>query len=480
MFCTKCGAELKDDVKFCTKCGTEIKKSVKEPKKAKTVGKKNGVWLAVGVCTILLCSSLGIAFAMKGKEAEPANNNILTEDEQTKAEEVISKKEEVLPEATQTLVAEKKSVWHDGVEIKMLGRLNRDNTLIKMALGNYMVQLAIPDTVIIEEYVLADSYSESWDGVTEACHSLVHNQKQNAIYLSVVSGGTVATTYQGLWERAREEEEFWEFQTPNGCNGFVLEEWMSVVKSEYDDSERMFGYVACVFDAEEQAMLLAWFGSEDDAEAEMFRDNVGQLVFRKQQDSDYVFRSRNLAENYEERLKFMWRKYNEMINKPTEYLTTNYEAVGEEYQLHYVYDLTDDGIPEIIYFGRPNWICIVGEKNAINVGGDSIYWGKEPGIFYTSLFWQMSGGWSQNKLVTDENGYLVLDCLASEYLETDGQAYWHLGVEIPEEDYWKIVEELESPYTPDARIYGDEYVAAWGGFQRSAKQLSDDYVYAVE
>lgn len=72
MFCTKCGAKLKEESKFCEKCGAPVKeiKAVKND-----AGRKSLVPLFVGVAVLLLVAVLGVGrFFFKGKEAsEPAD-----------------------------------------------------------------------------------------------------------------------------------------------------------------------------------------------------------------------------------------------------------------------------------------------------------------------------------------------------------------------------------------------------------------------
>ena len=494
MFCEKCGAKIKDDDKFCKKCGTNI--IVKNTEQRRKFYWRGGgafaLAIAAGVVFMVVC--LGVSLLVNsGQTANTQSNR--GADELSKINKSFHETpvNDLLYDNTGFFVDEEEdslseperevsSIWFDGKEFKILEYLDKDTMLVKFAIDDYIIQMVLPRSLELEKYRLTEYGSDTYGDRKEASEHYVHGKKKSAIYVSVVKDTELEAFYQKLLNQGVLKDGYEEIHTMYNGSGFLVSDITELAFSIHDEESLLEDNQVFIYDPKEQVILGLMLASDDSKEREIFTKNLDRLVFRKEQDSDYVFRTENRPEDYDDRMKAMYQKYREILKSPTKYLSTNYQADGNEYGIHYLYDMTDDGIPEIIFLASPKCICIVGEKNAINLSGEAVYWGSKPGEFYSHCFWQGNGGWDHYEVSIDGNGNMVLNTIENNYLErncdwqTDTFFYSYLGETITEEEYNRIVEEIDSPYIPDAILWGDEYIAGYGGFKESVKKLSDVHI----
>ncbi len=475
MFCPNCGNEVKEEPKFCQYCGSQI--AQKQQKHIKII------WICAALFVVLIGISAfasdknkdQVALNDEQQEVKFEKNEVGDRDVENTEQPNIVEDSVTKPEAEESDVH---SIWLDGREFKILKYLDDENMLVKFTLDNYMIQAAIPRDIETQQYAI-EYYSESYGEEVESWVKLINFNKEDAVMFSLVRG---PETMSMLAERSVElagqigTEGVFEVESLRNGKAFVMEEGLEVAWSEYDRDERWLdGYLTFLVDREEQVALIML---RLDADVETINKDIFEHVaFRKMEDDDYVMRFGYWQENCEAMMDNVYQKYREIVKDPTTYLQNNYEEPGDNYIYHYLYDLSGDNVPEMIFMGNPRRTAIVGEKNAISLSCDQIVFSDTPNIFYTSIAFQADVTWDKMELQMDEQGYLVANSIARFGINSDGTC-WYNEESITAEEYEKIIGEIKRKDIPQPRMYdATESIASEKGFLRSVQCFTNDFVF---
>lgn len=477
MYCGQCGKEIKPEHKFCLYCGASViqEKNILTGRKNKASLKKNVV---VGVVSILVCVSVASgAILVSGGSNKKDKENI-------SSQEGVQKEQEVDVSGGLIEYPDMHSIWIDGFEVRIIKYIDTESMLVKLQVGTSLIQAVVPRSLEEEAYV-ASYYTETWNGVTETALRFTSKEKNSALLFSCTTGENLDVLFQEDIDSIATQENAYEFESVNNGNGVIgFGTLNDIALSKYDEKTSLSGYVSIVYDSEKQMVVAAGILDAEENRQEAAQNYLQQIIFDKVVDEDFVYYVKSLPSDYEERIEAMYQKYDEILDSPTEYLQNNYEAVAEEYADYYIWDLTDDGIPEIIFMGSQHRICIVGEKNAINLVGDFIAWSKESGEIYVRYTIPGELTWNKYKIMED-NGYLSLETLSDECLEISQEyiegelvsVYTLANAEISEEEFCRISEKFFLVDIPSPKLRSTSAnIISRIEFYRSTMCLSDEDV----
>lgn len=363
------------------------------------------------------------------------------------------------------------SVWVDGVEFRVLGYPDNESQLVKVAADEYVVQMVLPRSVDFTQYKLTawDRYIQ--DGQEKVSYYFWGSDTEE-FCISFISGTGVQETFEASYETVKEEESVADLQTVNG-KGYTVQSSMAIPDSMYSVGMPMQCCTAMIYDSTLQVICSVTLLNEEGTARQQFEDRAGEIVFGEFSDKNMIYRTSIVGEDYDKRMANMYAKYKEIVKDTDTYMTEICENPGMEFDYHYIYDLTRDGVPEIIYMGNPHWICIVGEKNAINLPGSTVVLDSEPGIIYVPVYGTDSSVWTKYKVTVDEQGYLVSEVVDAEYLTKKQGVYTYRGYVIDEQEFIDTQEQLfEKCYMPDAILYYWGLSASEGQFYNSVKRLA--------
>lgn len=380
---------------------------------------------------------------------------------------------EINLENNEVIVKESNFAWNfedmhsfqiDNWEFKVLAYLDEQNMLVKFPLGTeYIVQVIVPRSL--------------GDGLYQC--------KLNSSKTEESSIATVDIEKTDTGERII-------FAYSEGMEYLhLLEEWRAAIEADPEvikESMVAINQKEVVVYKQDKELIAIWMDGESqkvqyimangiDASMQEIVENLKQTVFRELREDDFVFRTEQMVDNYESRMDAMYQKYQEILEDTDTYLLENYNAPGNEYTQHYLYDLTGDNIPEIIFVGNPRSVMIVGESNAISLPGVSnMMWGKSPNVVFTEGGYMGDVSVNKQIILMDNQGNLVVEY--ERYLEknADGRCLF-LGEEISQEQYAEILEntQKEQTFTP--------YLFEEGGttlhwFNKSVKCLNNEFIFS--
>lgn len=485
MFCPNCGKEVKEEIKFCQYCGSQIVE--KQENYIDTFLKNTHKKIAmIGVVALVIIIGIVVLFSDKQKEQEVLVDEGLleTKSENVEWSDTHEERIELSDTPKEDLSQPEKesndihSFWIDGTEFKILKYLDEENMLVKFPLDNHLVQAIVPRTLETENYV-REYYCDSYNEEDEGWIKLINCNKEEAVMFEYMHG---PETMLLLEERCAElyeqkgSEGIFEVESLRNGKALVVEGGQEVACNEYDIDERWLdGYMVILLDKEEQTALVMLSLNEDVQKINIH--NFEHVAFRKIEEDDYVMRFGYWQENYETVMDNAYQKYREIIEDPTTYLQNNYDEPGDNYNLHYLYDLSGDNVPEMIFMGQPRRMAIVGDKNAISLSCDQIVFSDIPNIFYTSIAFQGDVTWEKYEIQTDVQGYLVANKIAGfgTYME---ETFWYNEEDITADEYAKLMAEIDKTDRPKPRLYDtDEYIASKKGFQRSVQCLNNNFVF---
>lgn len=482
MYCINCGKEVIGEAKYCACCSVHVGRTVIKRKISQYI------WLVLGVFGVLVVGVVGIVAASRSDySAKGESVDTVVSLESEKEEREINKDKEEsangsVVENIEDVEEQKISVWHDGVEFKILEYLDDELMRVKFVLEKYIVQAVVPRTLEQQDYFV-EEYSDydAASGEEETYLKVINQDKGDALYFAYGRGAQVienfANTYE-MWKSRGESEDCYQIETVCNGEGLVVVTSDSVAWSRYDKDERLLqGYMTAVSDEEEAAVFMFGLLTDDEGQYDMIRDSVEQVVIRRITEDDLVLKMQ-VDDEYEQRMTDMFQKYREITDSPTEYLQTNYYAPGSEYNYHYLYDVTGDGVPEIFFQGNPSLFCIVGEANAVCLHGvDEIVWTDMENIFYTKSTSQAGINWDRYEVSIDMLGYMEINRVASIAIDHEGN-YSMNGETITREKYLDVISIVEQNYLPEPRrVYSKEYVLSKKGFKDSVKRLTDEFLY---
>lgn len=358
------------------------------------------------------------------------------------------------------------SLWFDSLEVRILEYVDEESMIVKFSLGNYIFQMKLPRIFEEEPYYICDYEMDS----TSVSISLVNEAGDRGFLLTYSEGENVVAEYEN-WRAKLDVQNTHQVETVQGMKAVITHE------DEWFDVNLLDGYLIGACDKENNIAMLCGVLSNNDEENEITKEYLTELAYKLKEDSDYLYLKEDVTDEYLQRMNSMYEKYAEIIEDATGYLKNDYMMVGEEYTQYYLVDLTADEIPEIVFIGRPNWIAIVGEKNAISLNGSSIIWTNVPGEFYTCVAFSFTEEWSRYKISVDKEGIMSVDCIQGEYLSSNGEEYQYEGKTITEEEYKKIFSELNHPYVYKATIHNSSGKVSEKDFYRKVQRLSNDFVY---
>lgn len=399
-----------------------------------------------------------VAFAImyilgETKEKTSSNVDVMKSEENLESQENIAK------------LNPGNSVWIDGVEFKILERIN-DSIVVKFSAEEYLFEMTLPDCLELDELVLADAYSALDSGTAEVCQKYVHKQNETAFEVAVYAGASVENLCKEHIASLI-QDNIMEFESTQNGKGIIGQ----------IESDTLSGYKVLLMDKECELLVTAVMLSEDERAKEHILQCLPKMLV-DDSPAHYISDTEVETENYGDRIEKMYQKYIYISMEPTKYLKENYDAPGEIYNSHYLYDFTGDSIPELVYMGDPNWICVVGEKNAVHINGDSIHWCKEQDKAYITLFRQQDGEWVKYWFTSSETGHLSVTPY-EEYLTVEGEKYYCNGKKISEKEYNRLTDEIDSVYIRDAKRY-EEHRTSLLEFIKSGKVLSDDYLPIID
>lgn len=358
------------------------------------------------------------------------------------------------------------SLWFDWFEVKILEYVDKDSMIVKFSLGNYMFQMKVPRILEEEPYYICDCDVSS----SSAYISLINENGDRGVTLTYSEGENIVEKYE-KWISGLDLQKIYQAETVGGMRAIITyeEEWIN--------HNLLGGYFIGACDEEKNVAMLCGMLSENDEENEITKEYLTELAYKLKEDSDYVYLKEDVTDEYLQRMSNMYEKYSAIIEDTTGCLQNEYMMVGEEYTKYYLVDLTEDSIPEIVFMGRPNWIAIVGEKNAVALNGSSIIWTNVPGEFYTCLAFSFTEEWGRYKVSVDKDGIMSVECIQSEFLSSNGQEYWYEGKAITKEEYKAIFSELNHPYVYKSNSIRSSNRLTEESFRRKVQRLSNDFVY---
>jgi len=373
------------------------------------------------------------------------------------------------------------SLWFDGIEMKVMMYLDDNNMLVKFPLGDYMVQAVLPRSLEEKSYI-SEYYPESYGENSEVYLKLTNNDKQDAIYVAYGRGEEAIANFGDFSLEAMKEiinaldDEIYEIETLNNGIGIIAKISDEVKWSEYDrNSEYLPGYVIILHNSDEKMCLIMNVLNSDVGQLENIKMNMEQVAFRKLEDNDYKLTSTYSDEEVAIHMDNIYAIYREIMIDPDKVLQEQYQAFGENYRIHGLKDVTGDGIPEIVFWGNPKTVCIIGETNAVSVYADDIIWTEDPKVFYLSIGWTGEMEWDKCELVTDTDGNMTINVIEDNYLTaSDYYGYSLKGEVITAEEFEKIVTEMKSAKIPKPwMLDADEIMAGKNAFYRSVKRITD-------
>lgn len=373
------------------------------------------------------------------------------------------------------------SIWIQGYEIRILEYLDDESMLVKLRVGTSLIQAVVPRMLEENTYVI-EYENETWGGENTTYIRFTDLNKNNAIYFSCVTGTDVDIRFQEMITNAQESGR--EYEVLNDGKSILGQELFNDVRiSEYDSPSCLTAEVISSYCEKNQMVCAMAILTDDEREQSLAIEYLKKMQFRRISDNDFVYMTTNLPNTYEKQMEQMYEMYEEIIEYPTEYLQTNYNSAGADYEIHFLYDFTNDGIPEIVFMGNPKWICIVGENNAINLSGERIVWLEDRSEFLVCVAWTGDVTWSKSKIESDNDGNMELIVVESEYLcskydmESDSYVYMVEGKSISEEKFYEMEKNLQQVDAFQPFTYStDSYVATKTGFNRSVMRLNDERI----
>lgn len=368
--------------------------------------------------------------------------------------------------------------WIDGKEFKVLEYIDEKSMLVKFELEDCIIQMIVPRSLENEVYIM--NYEiDIWNDLVHPIIGFLNKDKQDLFLCSIITNVNTKDLFIEAYSNDLEHKQEYEIQD-NGNRIVVYEATREVFLSEPYNELRMGGYLTYYYDDEANAMIAAAILNTDESEQESGKNYLESIQIRESNDEDFVSRIESQTDDYEQRMLNMYAKYVELLDNPTTYLQEKHNAVGELYEMHYLYDFTEDGIPEIIFMGSPNWICIIGENSSQNISGSDIAWSKTPAEFYVRIEWTGEVTWQKYQIETDQNGIITANMIDTKYLcssynyENDEFTYTYQGRIISEKEFLEKEKSLKAVDIPAPWRYDlDGYVASEKAFYRSVTYLND-------
>ncbi len=227
------------------------------------------------------------------------------------------------------------------------------------------------------------------------------------------------------------------------------------------------GYKMDIKVPKEQIVFSFWILNKNITKIDI--GNYEHVGIRKVKESDFVMKTKIKHKKYEDAMNNIYTLYDYIIKEPTQILRTDYNLMGIDYNAHYIYDLSGDNVPEIIFLGKeriPSGACItpvqhiviLGENNFVSLPGNQIVFSDVANVFYIPRSFQEDTTWKKYEMETDTDGNLVANCIASFTTDT--------------------LEEVEKAGLPKARLYNAMVQqASQSEFQRSVQCLNDSFVF---
>lgn len=433
------------------------------------------------LCTIfLLCACSNGGNSVKNKQYESASNRDTVSNDNEEDQSIDSDKKESKNENKKDCP----SIWFDGVEFKILDYINDEYMLVKLMLDEYLIQTVVPRRLETVRYD-SEFYVESYEGEKEVYLKLSSEDRTEAIFFSYGKGENLIQNYgDGSYESLKNVygDELIEQKNKNGQFVYYGPAKLNIAISEYEMETNLSGYGVILPNIEQQTVFVFSILNENEKQCEKDIEPFLEIKYKKVDDSDLIRNTTLSEEEYTTRLDQMYSKYRDMAFTPDTYLREHGQADGEDYDYQYVIDMTNDGIPEVVFYGVFKSICIMGENNVVTFEGDEIYWSDEPNIFYVNISYPGEFIYSKCELLTDENGYISVNVIEPEYLKlfeyTDDYinyttSYYGNGKEITEAEYQKVLSELQSVKHPKPRCYID-FIPGKNMFKQSAMRLTSD------
>lgn len=369
------------------------------------------------------------------------------------------------------------SIWLDGNEMKIMEYLDEKSMCVKLDLGVSIVQTTVPR--YIEDSCKISYDYETYGDTYLSSIRCIH--EENALLISCLRGENVNEVFKEF-VTDYEDEKVYRLLGDESRVGYPVKIKESELNN-YSVQSDLDGYAMAVYDAENEIIVFMEMFTNDRNELEQYKKYLENLEFKRKEDKDFVSDLDIVLDDYDVRMENMYSRYQETLQIPSDFIKETCEAPGEEYRIHYFYDFTNDGVPEIIYYGNPKWICIIGEKNAVNLGGSEIIWSETPSEFYVYSEWTGERTWIKYKMEVNENGFIEANIIDREYLsseysyENDEYSYIYQGKNITEEKFIQIMDSLKSVRirTP-VRFLTGECMATKLGFYRCAMHLNDDFI----
>ena len=388
------------------------------------------------------------------------------------------------------------SLWFDGIEMKVLERIDENSLLVKFALGDYLIQTIVPDS--LEE--------ESFDALWEICDPGeayevdfqaglgIKNVNENVLIFTAygknpeILEGLVGMTAEYMNNYFYEDNKYSEIETINHSKAFLVEG--DIMGGDYGDffdtdEKSLSGYGLIMLDLDEQLYFIVQILNKDADQLESIKQNIWQTTFRRLEEDDFVYPSIYEKEDYDAHMDCVYTMYNEILNSPDVdvFLQEHYGAVGSDYDEYCFIDLTGDGIPEVVVKGNPKQYIIIGENGWMNGRATELEWTNEEGVFYSVISFAGKKEWNKCKLtVTDSGGFQEIVLEDDILAVNDFDGYLSSGEAISEEKYEEMLRDIEKRTNPHPRKFNVSwnrnhgYRAAKEDIYNAVRKLAEGYV----
>lgn len=278
------------------------------------------------------------------------------------------------------------SIWIGTKEIKILKYLDEEKMLIKLRVGDYLVQMVVPRSLEQQQYV-CDYEVGNEAGWRQGSARFVNCNKKDDVRIWYYHEDDLETYEKNKQEYMDELERSDSYTMKNGHTINVMDDVSELRVSKWDsEANTVQGKRGGFYDDELQTIFEIWMSDEEEAKREKFVDDMMQMCYRTwDSDTDYLAVGQNIPD-YSTRMNDMYQRCVAVYNSPKEYLKQTFDIDSDERSVKYcgLYDVTEDDIPEMLIADDEKGICILGENNSVRIpSADYLVRTDDPNMFYS-------------------------------------------------------------------------------------------------